>query len=290
MSLKDVLKDKLTEKELKNLKSSFSIVGDIAIIEIPKELEDKEEVIGASLMKLHKNVKTVLKKASKRKGKYRLRDYKVIAGEDTTKTTHKEFGCEFKVDLSTTYFSEREGKERERLAEKVQNGEEILMMFAGVGPDPIVIVKKNPEVEKIYAIEMNPNAFELMKENIRINKLSHKIVPVLGDVKEKIPELNKKFDRIVMPLPETAYKFLDLAFESSKENGVIHLYGIGEEETLFEDLKEKIEEIAEENNVEYEIINTQKVLPFGVRKYKIRIDIKVLGGGKNGLQKTTKGK
>ena len=42
MNLREALKKKLSSKELKALKTSFDIIGDILIIEIPKELKKKE--------------------------------------------------------------------------------------------------------------------------------------------------------------------------------------------------------------------------------------------------------
>ena len=275
MSLKEILKDELTEEEMKHLRTSFSIVGDIAIIEVPEELENKEDLIGKALMEVHKNVNTVLKKDSERKGKFRLRDYQVIAGEEKTETIHKEFGCRIKIDLEKAYFSEREGKERHRIAEKIDEDEKILVMFAGVGPFPVVMCKLNQEIDKIYGVELNANAYELMRENIKINKVSDKVIPVLGDVREEVPEMGE-FDRILMPLPESAYEFLDLAFESCKRGGVIHLYGIGEKKDLFGKLENKVEETAKEMGIKYRITDKQNVLPFGIRKYKIRLDIEVL--------------
>ncbi|MFB6089200.1 MAG: class I SAM-dependent methyltransferase family protein [Candidatus Aenigmatarchaeota archaeon] len=275
MSLKEILKDELTEEEMKHLRTSFSIVGDIAIIEVPEELENKEDLIGEALMKVHKNVNTVLKKDSERKGEFRLRDYQVIAGEEKTETVHKEFGCRIKIDLEKAYFSEREGKERQRIAEKIEGSEKILVMFAGVGPFPVVMCKLNQEIDKIYGVELNPDAYELMRENIRINKVSDKVIPILGDVRKEVPKMGE-FDRILMPLPESAHKFLDLAFESCRERGIIHLYGIGEKEDLFGKLENEVEKIANEMGIKYRIKDRQNVLPFGVRKYKIRLDIEVL--------------
>ena len=45
MKLKDLLTKKLTKKEMEFLKTSFDTIGDVAIIEIPDELEKKEKEI-----------------------------------------------------------------------------------------------------------------------------------------------------------------------------------------------------------------------------------------------------
>ena len=50
----------MTAKEIENLITSFDLVGDIAIIEIPGELKKKEKIIAKTLLGLHKNIKVVL--------------------------------------------------------------------------------------------------------------------------------------------------------------------------------------------------------------------------------------
>ena len=53
-NLKEELKNKLTEKELRELITSFNSLGDTAVIEIPDSLKTKENLIGEALMKLNK--------------------------------------------------------------------------------------------------------------------------------------------------------------------------------------------------------------------------------------------
>ena len=60
MTIKELLKGKLTEAELSLMQGAFDIIGGkekaVAIIEIPKELEPKEGKIAKALMTKHKNV------------------------------------------------------------------------------------------------------------------------------------------------------------------------------------------------------------------------------------------
>ncbi|MBI4174762.1 MAG: class I SAM-dependent methyltransferase family protein, partial [Candidatus Aenigmarchaeota archaeon] len=84
MTIKELLKKKLTTEELALVPSSFDLMGSkekaVAIIDIPKELEPKQDIIARAIMKKHKNVKGVLKKASPIRGVYRTRDYVLISG------------------------------------------------------------------------------------------------------------------------------------------------------------------------------------------------------------------
>jgi len=256
------------------LPSSYDIIGSrekaIAIVEIPEDFEKKEKEIAQRILTRHKNVKSVLKKVSERKDIFRTREYKLLLGDKNTEVVHKEFGCRFKLDPRKVYFSGREGTERLRIANQVKPNETVMLMFAGVGVYGIIIAKKQPQV-KIISIEINPLAFEYMKENIRMNKVEDKIIPVLGDVKEKCKDWYGKCDRIIMPLPHGAESFLPLARECLKpEGGFTHLYIIEKEENL----KKRTEKII--NKIKKKIdLKINKVLPYAPRTNKYCIDIKL---------------
>lgn len=281
MGLKEILKNELSEEELKLLPRSFDIIGSkekaVAIVEIPEELKDKEKIIGEALMKLHKNVKSVLKKVSERKGIERLRKYKLIAGDADTEVIHKEYGYLLKLDPQKVYFSPREATERQRVASKVKPGEKVLVMFSGVAPYCIAIAKKQAKVEKVYGIEINKAAHEYAKHNVRINGLSDKIILINGDVREVCPKLKEKFDRIVMPLPLGSETFLDLALKLVKKNGIIHFYSWGKEENLYENAIKAIEKYTKKFRKKYKILEKRKVLPYAPKTWKVCIDFKVAG-------------
>ncbi len=271
MDLKEALEDELKEKELDHLVKSFEVIGDIAIIEVPDELEHRKGLIGEKLMEINKHIKTVLRELSGRKGEFRTRDYELIAGDGDTETLHKEHGCRFRLDPTEMYFSEREAKERQRIVEQVENGEVIMAMFAGVGPFPVVIAKQK-DVEKIYAVELNPDAYQYLEENVDLNKLDGKVVPLEGDVKDICPDYFGTCDRVLMPLPRDSNEFLDLAVRCLKEEGIINYYTWSNEEDLYTEAEENILESAEAYGKEVEFLDKRKVLPFAPRKWKICLD------------------
>ena len=275
MSLKEELKDKLTKEELSELKTSFDVIGSkegaVAIIEIPENLKKKDKTIAKTLMKVHKNIKSVLKKESPRKGEYRLRKYRVLAGDKNTEVIHKESGCRFLLDPIKTYFSVREGTERIRISKKIKKGERVLVMFGGIAPFPIIFARKT-KADKIYSVEINPEAHKYAEKNIILNKVGDKVIPILGDVREVCKALDEKFDRILMPLPESAHEFLDVAFSCSKKGTIIHLYGIVKS---FEELEEKVKEISKKTKRKYKIENREEVLPYGPGINKVCLEIQV---------------
>ena len=227
-------------------------------------------------MQMQKSVKSVLKKESTREGEYRTRKYKLIAGGKNTEVLHKEYGYVLKLDPQKVYFSVREGTERQRIAEQVKAGEFVMVMFGGVGPYAVAIAKVQPNVEKIIAVEMNSNAVDYMKYNIRANKMSHKIVPVLGDVREVCGKWYERCDRIVMPLPLGADSFLDVAVKCAKTGAVVHFYSWGAKDSLYGTAERAIDENLKKFNRKYKIINRRIVLPYAPDQYKVCVEFKIL--------------
>jgi len=255
----------------------FDLIGSgekaVAIVEIPEGADEKR--IAEDIIEKNKNVKSVLKKISERRGELRLRECELIAGDADTEVTHKEHGYSLRLDPQKVYFSPRESRERQRIAEQVRPNETVLVMFSGVAAIPIAIAKKQPEVRKIYCIEINPAAHRYAQENVRINKLSHKIYPVCGDVKGEAKKIPEKFDRIAMPLPLGAKEFLDVAFDCLEEGGIIHFYDVGNEGKLFLDSEKIIAKSAKCFKKEYKILKEKIVLPYSPRKFKVVLDVQI---------------
>ncbi len=210
-NLTQALEDKLPRELLPSVPQAFDIIGDIVVIDIPPQLKPYQNKIGEAILQTQKNVTTVLAKASDISGVFRVRDYDYIAGEHKTQTIHREFGCQFHVDIAKAYFSPRLSHEHERVAVQVQEEEVVTDLFAGVGPFSVLIGKRNPKVT-VYAVDLNPNAVELLEVNVRVNKVEDRVFPILGDAREiSKTRLNGKADRVIMNLPETAIDFVDAA-------------------------------------------------------------------------------
>lgn len=271
-SLKTFLREVLTDDEIKLMPRAFDVIGDIAIIEIPSELEAKKREIGNALLNF-KHIKVVAAKAGIFEGKYRTRKLEIIAGENRKETIHTEFGCRYLLNVEEVYFSERLGNERFRIAQQVKEGEKILVMFAGVGPYPILIGKIKKAEKKnveIYAIELNPLAYKYMVENVRINKVNVKCI--LGDVKTETPKIGIKFDRIIMPLPKDAGNFLDTALNAINKNGIIHYYGFTDNKKIF---AEEVKKQCENYGYEAEILNVVKCGAYAPRVNRVCVDLRI---------------
>ncbi len=246
-TLTETLEKQLPPQLHPSIPHSLDLVGDIAIIEIPQELKTYEIVIGQAVLKAHKNVKVVLAKAGAVSGVYRVRDLSLIAGENRTQTVYHEYGCQYHVDVAKAYFSPRLSHEHHRVASLVGAGEVVADLFAGVGPFAVLIGKLCPEA-KVYAVDINPDAVELLKINARANRVENRVYPLLGDARELAKgKLYGVADRVIMNLPETAIDFVDAACQTLKSTGgIVHFYGFTRKPDSIGDLEARFSRLVEQ--------------------------------------------
>jgi len=207
------------------LPSSFDTLGTIALVKMADEVLPFAAQIGKAIIATQKAVRTVCVDSGVT-DEFRTRSIKVVAGDKTTETVHKEYGMTFKLDVSKVFFSPRLATERENVSRQVQPGEVVIDMFAGIGPFSMMIAKaRSPKT--VYAIDVNPDAIRFMQENLKVNKVQT-VTPILGDAREEIVKLERA-DRIIMNLPHNASEFVADALKALKQGGVIHYYEIMEE-------------------------------------------------------------
>lgn len=266
-SLKDYLKGKIDDSKIEKIRGSFDIIGDVVILEIEEDLGEYKHLIGEAALKFTKR-KAVFRKKSEIQGIIRTRELEHIAGDNISVTVHQEFGCKLMLDVKKVYFSPRLATERKRVADGVKDGEIIVDMFAGVGPFPVLIAK-NHDV-KVYAFDINSEAYKYMQKNIELNKVQDKVIPILGDVKEVLSDKNIKADRIIMNLPGSAFEFLGTAMNSIKNGGIIHYYEFSED---FKKPVERIKKAAYPGKVE--ILNKRKVRSKSPGKWHMGIDARI---------------
>jgi tRNA (guanine37-N1)-methyltransferase len=270
----------LSSEDLCKVYNSFDVVGDIAIIRLPDASQSNAQTAAKAIMSRHRNVKTVLLQASPVSGDLRLRRLTHVAGENKTSTVHREFGCSFSVDVAKCYFSPRLSHERMRIARKVKPDETVVNMFAGVGCFSIMIAK-HANHEKVFSIDVNPVAIRFMQENIRLNRVYGKVIPLLGDSKEIIhSRLQHVADRVLMPLPEKALEYLPNALSALKSSGGwIHYYGLEhakKTESPVENVKLKVAEALDVLGVDFEVPFVRVVRSTGPNWFQLVADIHVM--------------
>lgn len=277
--LTKILTEFLPSSELVDIYNSYDIIGDIAIFRLTDTSREHLSTIAETIMKIHKNVKTVLAQRSPVYGDFRLRGLEYVAGENKTATFHRESGCRFFVDVKKCYFSPRLLHERMRIAKQIENGEIVVNMFAGVDCFSIIIAKHS-HAKKVYSVDVNPVAVQSMLENIRINRLYGKIVPLLGDAKEVIEKsLSHVANRVLMPLPEKAYEYLPYALLAIKKTGGrLHYYDFehaGKMENPVRKVSSKVAEMLKSLGVKSELLFGRVVRTVGPNWYQIALDIRI---------------
>lgn len=247
-SLAQLLEDTLSPHLLASLPRAIDFVGDIAIVEFPPELGAYKTAIGEAILKTNQKVRTVLAKAGAVGGTYRLRKFTIVAGEPKTDTIHKEYGCQYHVDVTKAFFSPRLSFEHRRVASLVEEGDIVIDLFAGVGPFSIQIAK-NRQSATVYAVDVNPDAVEYLKKNIRLNRVIGKVYPISGDARQVVKDkLSGVADRTIMNLPEKAIDFVDVACEAIKPSGgIVHFYSFVNKSDSLENLKARFTEAVEKS-------------------------------------------
>lgn len=273
MDLRTALKGKIPAADLSKLKTAFDQVGSIAILEIDDDLKKHQKMAAKELLRLHKNITTVVKKSGIHEGELRLQKVTWLAGKRTKETVHKESGIRLKLNVEKVYFSVRLGTERLRIAKLVKPGENILVMFSGCAPYPCVLAR-NTKANEIVGIELNPEGHGYGLENVKLNKLKN-VTLIQGDVRKEVPALRRTFDRIIMPLPHGADTFLDVAFSAAKKGTVIHFYDFLDENNIPDGAVAKIKSVANEAGKKVHILHWNKCGSNAPRKWRVCVDVEV---------------
>jgi tRNA (guanine37-N1)-methyltransferase len=277
MSLAQLLENELPLHLLASLPRAIDFVGDIAIVEIPSELEAYKPDIGKAILRTHQKLRTVLAKAGPVSGVCRLREFAVIAGEPKTETIHKEYGCQYYVDVARAFFSPRLSFEHHRVASLVQNGETVVDLFSGVGPFSVQIARNHQNVD-VYAVDLNPDAVAYLRRNIRFNRVTEKVHPILGEARQVVKnKLSGVADRVIMNLPEQAIQFVDTACEAIKPSGgTVHFYSFVNKSESLADLETRFTEFAEKSQRSVEkILFSRLVRETAPYEWQAVLDIRI---------------
>jgi tRNA (guanine37-N1)-methyltransferase len=217
---------------LSKLPGGYEVIGDIAVITIPEDLLSYRVDIATAVIRERKSVRTVLRRISKCEGDRRVASYEPLIGSGT-RTIHRESGFAYLVDLSTSFYTSRLVGERQRITKLIQPEEIVLIPFAGIGSFAIPAAARGA---RIIAIEMNPDACNLLRDNAIRNHVESRLIIISGDAMRADTMLTCLVDRVIIPTP---YGLDDALFPISrvaKQGGLIHFYTFKNREQV-EDLK-----------------------------------------------------
>jgi len=253
------------------LPKAFDSIGDIVVLRLEDALRPHERAIGEAILRWDRKARTVAVDEGVQ-GEHRIRKVRVIAGEPRTRTDHVEFGLRYLVDVERAYFSPRLGAERWRVAQQVTAGEAVVDLFAGVGPYAVLIARtRRPKV--VHAVDANPAAVELLRENVRRNRAGLVVVHE-GPGQAILPRL-APVDRVIMDLPQSAGEFLPAAVASVRYGGVVHFYTIAERARI-EAVKDEAADLVRHGGKEAQILATRVVRGYSPGKVHLAMDLRII--------------
>ncbi|MFX0000027.1 MAG: class I SAM-dependent methyltransferase family protein [Candidatus Hodarchaeota archaeon] len=277
--LKEQLKDELTEDELSLLPRGFQTLGQIILLKLNPKIMDKKKLIGKICLDLFPNIKSIYINTGVIRGTFREpENIEFVTGIDYPIVEHKEHEVIYRFDITKIMFSKGNVNERKYLTTIIQNGEIVVDMFAGIGYFSLPIAKHS-SVKKVYSIELNPESYKFLVENIKINHLEDKIVPINGDCKVeviKISESGIRANRVIMGVFPAPKNYVKEALTLVNDNGtVFHYEGVVEKDKYIE-LFEEFNEIAYKESYKCELKSHRFVKSYGPNLFHVVLDIIVI--------------
>lgn len=259
---------------------TYERLGEIVVID--EDDPDRAREVADAIVSSDVPCQTVMNRASKVQGEFRVRDWEVLAG-DGTETVHREYGHEFLLDVATVYFSPRLATERHRVIEQVESGELVVDMFAGVGPFAVPMATRGADV---IGVDANPDAVRYLRENAERNGVADRVTGINADVRNVVDgvedaeteSVRRGFrdsaDRLVANLPHSADEFLDTAVALAGDECVLHFYDIQHEDDRFGPGERAIREAAgEEYDVTVETRHT--VRSYAPHELNVCLDVRL---------------
>ena len=266
-SLKDRLEDIISSDELKYLPSGWQLIGDIIIVSIPQEIDNRKSDIANALLEMYPRCKSVIQDFGI-DGQFREPIRKNIVGYKT-ETIHKEHQCLFKMDVTKIMYSKGNLPERKRMS-KVGSGEVVVDMFAGIGYFSIpMAVHAKPK--QIISIELNPVSFGYLCENIKLNHVESIIKSINGDCAEVTPR--GVADRVIMGYVGVTHHYLEQGIGAIKKSGgVLHYHETTPESLLFDRPVSRIEDAARAVGREVEIMDCLRIKKYSPGVWHVVVD------------------
>jgi len=241
MKYREYLENTLRDRLPSNAKvpKKFHLVGHVALVHLNSSMMPYDSIIGEATLSFDKRIRSVAVRTGPTVGETRQPFYKVVAGDCNTVTTHIENGVYFKLNPLRITFSGGNKGERINITNKIKPGEKVLDMFSCVGQFALQIAKSTDAI--VTAIEINPEAYEFLLENIRINELDDRVTALLGDCRDVHP-INFA-NRIIMGYLHNTDLYLPYALDSLvQEGGIIHMH-ISIQKDIMEETVSRIKKI-----------------------------------------------
>jgi tRNA G37 N-methylase Trm5 len=281
---------------------SFDVVGDVAVLHNMPEAEP--ERVGEAIMGKNKSIKLVVARKANLEGTERAPGQDglcIIAGAERSPlvTTHTEYGIKCVVDLNHTFFSPRMAQERLRICQLIARGEEVLVLFAGVGMECFQIAGRT-EASSVRSIELNEVAVRCAQrghrmlernKSVKCSGAAERLEILQGDVVDVLQGVlrDTKYDRILAPRPKEGALdgdlgsgdggegFLDVIVSHLKIGGECHWYDFVADHEFPDCLRTRtlIERVCTKHMMQVSFIHTANAGSVAKRQLRVCVDFKV---------------
>ena len=154
--------------------SAFEQVGHVAHVNLREEFLPYKYTIAKVIADKNPRIRTVVNKVGAIDSMFRVPNWELLYGDPDLKATVKQHGYSFEVDFGKVYWNSRLETEHKRLVDaEFKRGEVIVDAMAGVGPFVVPAVKT--KACRVYASDLNPDCFEMMQKNVKLNKIEDSV-------------------------------------------------------------------------------------------------------------------
>ena len=267
---------------------SYEMVGDVLIVRLEAEVKQYQNEIARAMLDRISNARIICADNGVT-GEFRVRDISPILARDdnfSTLTTIRENGHNIIIDPAKAYFSSRLSTEREgnvvaakELANALKRPITISDPYAGVGPALPSLINTEGLVEAIFAGDLNPDAVELLTDNIAslVNKSNYAFdyQVMCMDAREwcRDEKFTESTDLLLVNLPHDTIEHLDDLFPLMRKEtkSLIRGWAIIERQNL-EGVRGLIEKKLIQHGARAISLTCKEIKGFSASKIFIRIE------------------
>lgn len=204
---------------LELIPKSYEVLGSIAILNLNSQQYPYRTEIAAYIYAINRH-KSIYYKKDAVKDTFRTTQYDLLLGDENKEVVHTENGITYKFKIGSVYFNSKLSGVREHLTSKFNKGDVVADLFCGIGPITINALKRGCYV---IANDINPEAIESLRYNLKINKIYHGYEIYNSDAMDVIHLLsNRQIDHFVFNLPELSIYFIKHIIQF--KSGVLHCF------------------------------------------------------------------
>lgn len=232
----------LSDREIASIDwpSRHEFIGDLILIKLETDQRTFGKAIGKAMLMQHPRTRAVFEDRGV-VGEFRVRDLSFLAVrqgfDSTTRTRVLESGQYLWTDPAKVYYSARLSREREgtlecakKICKALKRPISVCDPYAGVGPSLAPLVKEPGLVSELFASDLNPQATELLRENISTDIAT--IDCADARLLHQRSELRGRFDLLLVNIPHDTLEHLPTLMPLLNDGGVVRGWVVVEDENL----------------------------------------------------------